>query len=66
MDITVESPQYPRRLPRSWELIQTLATKPCGWWLRVSLASIEGANTTAKRNTTARAARRYFKGRFRS
>jgi hypothetical protein len=66
MNITVQSPQHPRefrprRQPRSQELLQALAANPPGWWLRVSLESIEGANITAKQNTTARAARRYFK-----
>jgi hypothetical protein len=42
-------------------LIQALATKPIGWWLRCELSAIEGSSTTAKRNTTSRAARRFFK-----
>jgi hypothetical protein len=66
MHISVASPQYPRqyrprRLPQSWELIQALATKPIGWWLRVELAAIAGSSLAAKQNTTVRAARRYFK-----
>jgi hypothetical protein len=66
MHITVAAPQYPRqfrprRLPRSWELIQALATKPIGWWLRCDLAAIEGSSITAKQKSTQRAARRFFK-----
>jgi hypothetical protein len=42
-------------------LIQALANKPVGWWLRCSLSAIEGSSNTAKQNTTSRAARRHFK-----